>query len=270
MMKTFHICTITNKLAQYQEMKSSFIEAGFDEIRCRYSVFDNSQGNIYEPYSTFNGIRSNTVEPYIIFCHQDVLLNQGHGFDQLVKLLKELDKQDPNWAIAGNSGINNNYENVIRITDPHNVQQWSGGFPEKVFSLDENFLVVKSSANIACSSELKGFHFYATDLCLNAILKGYSCFVIDFHLTHLSPGKLTQDFWDARTLVQKRWNREFNFCYVQTPSSSMFLSKYRVLQYIFNRSKVMQWFLSHRNLRVFANVRAQSSLVGPLIISGSR
>lgn len=255
-MKLFHICTIANKLAQYEEMKSSFIEAGFDEFRCRYSVFDNSQGNIYEPYSTFNTIRSNTVEPYIIFCHQDVLLNQGHGFDRVVKLLEELDKLDSNWALAGNAGINNNYENVTIITDPHNSKHWSGGFPERVHSLDENFLVVKSSANIASSSELKGFHFYATDLCLNAILKGYSCYVINFHLTHLSPGKISQDFWKSRAIVQKRWSREFNFCYVQTPCSFMFLSKHKALQYIFNHTKVMQWFLSHRSLRVFANVRS--------------
>jgi len=94
-------------------MKSSFIEAGFDEYKCRYSLLIIRRKNIYEPYSTFNAVRSNTVEPYIIFCHQDVLLNQGHGFCQLIKLLGAR-QTDPNWAVVGNAGTNNNYEYVLK------------------------------------------------------------------------------------------------------------------------------------------------------------
>jgi hypothetical protein len=236
-------------------MKSSFIEAGFDKDKCRYSLFDNSNKNIYEPYSTFNAVRFTTVEPYIIFCHQDVLLNQGHGFCQLVKLLEELNKLDGNWAVLGNAGYNNNYEYVLKITDPNCTPIWTGDFPQRVHSLDENFLVIKSSANIACSPELRGFHFYATDLCLNAIVKGYSCYVIDFHLTHLSKGNLNQAFWDVQAMFQRRWNREFDFCYVKTPMRTIFfLSKYRAIRYIFARGRVTQWCLSNRSIRALTNV----------------
>lgn len=259
-MKLFHICTIANKLEQYEEMKTSFIEAGFDESKCRYSVFDNTKNNIYEPYSTINYVIANTEEPYIIFCHQDVLINQGHGFDQLLKVLKELDQLDPNWAVAGNSGINNNYEHIVKITDPHNTPLWSAGFPQRVYSLDENFFVIKSDANIGCSYELKGFHLYVTDLCLNAILKGYSCYVIDFHLTHLSPGNIRQDFWDLQTKFQKRWRREFSFGYLQTPSTSMFLSKNNAIQYIFSMNRVKRWILSNRRLRKWVKLRMISGM----------
>jgi len=254
-MRLFHICTIANKLPQYEQMKMSFIEAGFDEVRCRYSLFDNSEENIYEPYSTFNAIHSTTIEPYIIFCHQDILLNQGHGFSRLVELLEELDRLDPKWAVLGNAGYNNSYEYILKITDPNCTPNWTGDFPQRVHSLDENFLVVKSSANIGCSLELRGFHFYATDLCLNAILKGYSCYVIDFHLTHLSKGNLNQAFWDVQALFQRRWSREFNFCYVKTPMRTIFfLSKYGALRYIFARGRVTQWYLSNRSIRAFANL----------------
>ena len=233
-------------------MKSSFIDVNFDEKRCQYSFFDNTQSNTYEPYSTFNTIRPNTIEPYIIFCHQDLLLNQGHGFDQLVKVIEELDKLDPNWAVLGNAGININDETIIRVTDRYNLKHWSASFPQRVYSLDENFLVVKSSANVSCSSELRGFHLYATDLCLNAILKGYSCYVIDFHLTHLGRGNLNQDFWNLRKMFQKKWSREFNLYYVKTLCTFMFLSKIRLLQYIFERGRVVRWLLPHRSLKVFA------------------
>jgi hypothetical protein len=235
----FHICTIANNLLQYQAMKFSFQEAGFDETRCRYSVFDNSQGNIYEPYSTFNTIRLETVEPYIIFCHQDVLLNQGHWFDKLVKILEELDKLDAKWAVVGNAGINNNYQSVVKITDPNSTPNWRGDFPQKVHSLDENFLVIKSSTKIACSPELKGFHFYGTDLCLNAIQKGYSSYVVNFHLTHLSGGNLNQCFWELQENFHQKWSSEFNFGYVKTITGVViFLSKYKVIKNFFSHEEV--------------------------------
>ncbi|MGI8501739.1 MAG: glycosyltransferase family 2 protein [Hassallia sp.] len=247
--KFFHICTIANKLEQYEEMKISFIEAGFDENRCRYSLFDNSRGNIYDPYETLNKLLLTTIEPYIIFCHQDVLLNQGHGFNQLVKVLEELEKLDPKWAVTGNAGFNNNYELVAKITDP-STPNWLGTFPQKVHSLDENFLVIKISAKITYFQEkLDGFHFYATDLCLNAILSGYSCYVIDFHLTHLSAGNFNQAFYEAQERFYKKWSKEFNFCYVKTTCSPMlFLSKHKILQYIGSRNKVIKLFLTHRYL----------------------
>lgn len=243
-MKLFHICTIANKLNQYEEMKSSFIQAGFDEDRCRYSLFDNSESNIYDPYETFNKIKLQTSEPYIIFCHQDILLNQGNGFDDLVKLLTELEKLDPKWAIAGNAGINDDYKSVARITDPNNTLNWSKNFPQQVHSLDENFLVIKTAANISCSWDLKGFHFYAQDLCLNAIYNGYSCYVINFHLTHLSGGNLNQAFWDIQKTFYSKWNDKFILCYVQTVTGvNMCFSKYAIIRAIFSRQKVRKLLL---------------------------
>ena len=98
MKKLFHICTIANKLDQYKEMKMSFIKAGFSEDLCRYSLFDNSKGNIYDPYQVLNDIYELTAEPYIIYCHQDVLLDQGDGYSVLVNLLQDLEAIAPQWA----------------------------------------------------------------------------------------------------------------------------------------------------------------------------
>ncbi|MDF5717925.1 MAG: hypothetical protein PUP93_29695 [Rhizonema sp. NSF051] len=241
-------------------MKASFFEAGFDETRCRYSLFDNSNGNVHDPYETFNTIRLNTIEPYVIFCHQDILINQGHGFNQLVQVIEELDKLDPNWAVAGNAGINNNYEMVAKITDPCQTPNWSGVFPQQVHSLDENFLVIKTSADISCSIELKGFHFYATDLCLNAITKGYSSYVINFHLTHLSAGNYNQTFHEVKAMFYKKWCSKFNLCYIKTVTCvTMCFSKYKLIRYLGSRSRIMQWFLSNRGAQILVIPRSQSA-----------
>lgn len=262
-MKPFHICTIANNLGMYEAMKSSFIAAGFDESRCRYSLFDNSTENIYEPFSAFNSILSYTVEPYIIFCHQDILLNQGHGFKHLVSLIEEMDHLDPNWAVLGNAGVNNHYQNVAKITDPNSTPNWVGDFPQKVHSLDDNFFILKSTTGLSFSSELNGFHLCAPDLCLNAILRKYSCYVINFHLTHLSGGNIDQRFHDALSKFVKRWRREFRFCYIKVIYSPViFLSNTPWLCSIIAHNRVVNkiigwWLFCHTPLQKFANSELQ-------------
>jgi hypothetical protein len=251
-MKTFHICTISNDLNQYEEMKSSFIEAGFTLEICQYSLFDNSRENQFDPYETFNKIKAITTEPYIIFCHQDVRMDRGNGIDHLLKLIKELDDCDNNWAIAGNAGINNEYQPIVKITDLLNTPNWFGAFPQQVHSLDENFLLIKSTADISSSRELSGFHFYATDLCLNAIINKYTCYVIDFHLSHLSRGNIGEAFWQAQSKFHDRWCNEFVFCYVQTITCvTMCVSKYKILRFIGSQKMVMDWCLSRFPFRPF-------------------
>lgn len=217
-------------------MKSSFIAAGFTEDRCRYTLLDNSTGNIYNP-TAFNTVKFNTEEPYIIVCHQDILLNQGDGFDKLVGILKELDTFYPQWAIAGNAGVNQKHGFVSKITDPnsHYYPKWVRGFPYEVQSLDENFLVIRNSAPIACN--ISTFYFYGHELCLDAITKGHKCYVIDFHLTHLSPGKYNHDgqsyFSKAIESFHSKWNPQFVFRYY-TPvyAPTMCFSRYKVLRII--------------------------------------
>lgn len=229
-MKQFHICTITNKRSQYEEMKASFIHAGFDESRCRYTLFDNSAGNIYYP-TVFNEVRASTSEPYIIFCHQDILLNQGDGYDKLIQCVEELNSLHPNWSIAGNAGVTKKHEFVAKITDPNSIHypSWIKGFPQEVEALDENFLVIRTAATIACTSPM--FYFYAHELCLDSILQGYSCHVIDFHLTHLSPGKYGPDFQTAVKKFHEKWSQNFTF-YIYQPlyAPMMCFSKYKILQ----------------------------------------
>ncbi len=251
-MKTFHICTIANDLQQYEEMKSSFISVGFDPEKCRYSLFDNSEANKFDPYQTFNTIKSTTVEPYIIFCHQDVRMDRGDGIEHLLKLIDELNASDDRWAIAGNAGINNRYQAVVRITDPNNTINWGGEFPQSVHSLDENFLVIKTATAISSSTDLSGFHFYATDLCLNAISKQHTCYVINFHLTHLSGGNLGSAFLQAQERFNEKWCNKFLFCYVRTITCvTMCFSKSKILRTIGAQQKFQDWYLRKMPFRPF-------------------
>ncbi len=208
-MRIFHICTIANDLSQYDSMKQSFLEAGFDQERCRYSLFDNSENNYYEPYKTLYNVQHSTEEPYLIFCHQDIRLDRGHGIDHLLHVIEQLNEKHPQWAVAGNAGVSDDFYLAVNIVDPNGVQN-SGLFPFQVQSLDENFLLYRTGTNIYCSSDIEGFHLYGTDLCLQAIQNGRTCYVVNFCLTHLSVGNAGSDaFKDNLHKFKCVWNNHF-------------------------------------------------------------
>lgn len=241
----FQICTITNNLTQYAEMKTSLVEAGFTEDKCCYEVFDNSAENRYDPYRTISRVLAETAEPYVIFCHQDILLDRGDGFGQLVSQLDNLSHLDPHWAIAGNAGAMEDLTFVIRITDPYGVYH-QGELPQKVCSLDENFFVINVASGLRCSEALNGFHLYATDLCLQAMQHDLSAYVIDFHLTHLSPGN-TESAGFKHGLAQfcRHWNQFFLLCIIHTPCTSFTLSRSRVMRRLLYSARISGWIKRH-------------------------
>lgn len=224
-MAIFHICTLVTNTQQYDAMKASFIAAGFDEARCRYTVLDNRQENRYDGFGGFNTAMTETTEPYLIYCHQDLLLESGDGFATLMGILQELERSDPRWAVLGNAGWSNLAHVALVITDPVWRDRRIGTLPQRVESLDENFLVLRTAARLRCSEALSGFHLFATDLCLSAQQRGLTCYVIDFHLTHLSCGNKGQDFYDVRRRFVACWSRQFSFKFVRTPSTILFLSR---------------------------------------------
>lgn len=219
----------------YQRMQSSFIAAGFSTDVCRYSLLDNAIENRFEPYRALSDAMEFSPEPYLIFCHQDVLLDRDHGITQLQHCIAELDSTNPRWSVAGNAGGTDTLRSAIKITDPHGI--WSvGKFPKAVQSLDENFLLLKTKSNIRCSPELRGFHFYGTDICLNARRRRRACYVIDFHLTHLSRGAGGQGYEECRIALCNHWNNRFIFRYVKTTCTLLFLSRFALLRSRFGNS----------------------------------
>ncbi|MDR3710322.1 MAG: hypothetical protein P4L33_18650 [Capsulimonadaceae bacterium] len=244
-MKTFLICTVANKETEFASMKRSFIDAGFDEASCNYRLYSNFDKNHHDCYEAINDALDDATERYVIFAHQDVRIRREHGAQHLLGLLASLEKRDAQWAVAGNAGIGLDYESVRRITDPHGIDQQVGTLPSQVMSLDENILIVRTLSGIRCSKQLSGFHLYATDLCLNASVKGLSAYVIDFHLVHLSGGTISQEFVTSRLQFQQRWSQVYIFRYVRTPSTMLFLSRVPLLRLIFGSGRVTQWIFKH-------------------------
>lgn len=250
-MRLFHIATVFNNSEQYLRMKNSFEIAGFTEDLCCYSVFDNSCSNEFDPYTVFNAIISQCQEPYLICCHQDVLLECGHGITELTNALQNLDRLDSNWALVGNAGCAETLDLKARITDPNTGDTRIGNFPEQVLTLDENFFVIKTAAGLRFSTELQGFHLYATDICLDALLKNCSVYVIDFHLIHLSGGNaVSEDFSKMSKSFVEKWRSKFTFLYLSTPCTTIFFSRSSLIRRLFYSRVCFSFLMNHSRVRL--------------------
>lgn len=230
----YSICTLVTDLEEYQKMKNSFHELGFDDNNSEFIYVDN-KNNKYDAYEGINKLINCSSGRYIIVCHQDIeLLDDDEK--KLDFLLNELYKIDSNWSVAGNAGGISLGKLSIRISDPHGKNVKVGNFPQIVNSLDENFLILRRDANLGLSHNLNGFHLYGTDICFLAKIRGYNSYVIDFHLLHKSPGNVSNDFFKLRKDFISKYQIAFKPRIIQTTCTNMFISSSRLLNNIMTQS----------------------------------
>ncbi len=233
--KKYSICTLITNEAIYSKMLESFLKGGFSPDFCEYLFINNTGENAYDAYNGINKFLSTARGQYIIFCHQDVLLCHD-GIDRLEACIDQLNQLDPNWAAIGNAGAINPAHMARRISDPHgrNLRQSPVGFPAKVQSLDENFILVRKDANLGLSNDLKGFHFYGLDLCLLASIRGYSSYVVDFHLMHLGPGQRDAAFYACKNNFIEKYTKALSGRFLRTTCENFYLSGSRIMNALFS------------------------------------
>ncbi len=219
----YTIATLVNKPDQFAAMRETFSSGGFNAMNSEILYIDNSGPRQTGAYRGLNALINAARGRYVILCHQDVRLISD-GIEKLDRCLADLDARDSVWALAGNAGGLAPGILAHRISDPHGADRNSGNLPQKVMSLDENFIVLKRGARIGCSADLEGFHFYGPDLCLNADVAGHTAWVIDFHLLHLSGGNKNDDFYRAEEAFRAKWSHALRPRWMQTTCTLLRLS----------------------------------------------
>ena len=220
---SYTIASLINDRVHYAAMLASFRAGGFMDADCEYLFIDNSLENRACAYRGLDAMLSAARGEAVILCHQDVRLLSDDR-QTLDARLAGLSARDSDWALAGNAGAMAPGHLALRITDPHGADQNTAPLPARVMSLDENFIVVRRAARIGFSRNLSGFHFYGADICLNAAMAGYSAYVIDFHLAHLSAGNKSEAFFDAQEAFRKKWNAALSPRWMQTTCALVRLS----------------------------------------------
>jgi hypothetical protein len=229
----YSICTLVGNLAEYAVMVQSYQQAGFTPGLCEFLYVDNSRGNKYDAFAGLNQLIAKAAGEYILLSHQDVEL----VFDTepvLRQRITEMDRLDPRWAVLANAGGADVKREYHRISYPHGSVN-RGPFPQRVTSVDENFMLLKKKAGLTFSHDLTGFHLYGTDLCLQAEQKGFSCYVIDFHLLHKSKGNINESFYQAREALMRKYSGRLSPRYIRTTCTTMFISSSPVLNVIMNK-----------------------------------
>jgi hypothetical protein len=230
----FEVNTFVTDRDLYAEMLASFVQAGFG----RHSFVELTDRADGDPYFVIRQMSQTSRARYPILCHQDVRTDQGAGYIALREALEQLDRVDPHWVVAGTAGVTRQGRLVRRV-----VYRDSGltadRLPLSVVTLDENFLVFNRRNVPRCSPGLSGFHFYGSDVSMNALRDGGSAYVIDFPMSHLSGGRLDVAYRLGRERFREVWNRRCWFCFVPTPNETLFVSRFKSLRRVFGATRVI-------------------------------
>lgn len=220
---TFSICTFVTRVDEYEGMKKSFLENGFLENDLEFLYFDNSEiNNNTDAFEGINYFLNHSVGRYIIICHQDIEVIDNQR--KLLNHIEEIEQIDANWSLLSNAGGYGPNKICYHVTYPKTGLEKQGQFPTKISSADENFLLIKSEANLSISKNLSGFHFYGSDLCMISGLLGYSCWAISFNLLHKSRGTKDSSFWNCKKEFKIKYSTFFKSRWIQTTSSPLYLS----------------------------------------------
>ncbi|MET0464615.1 MAG: hypothetical protein ABW007_15725 [Chitinophagaceae bacterium] len=225
----FSICSIVTRVEEFEEMKTSFEKCGFEQD-CEYIIADNTKGNRFDAYTAINRFLKEAKGEFILIAHQDVrCIDQAAS---LLRILEDLSVKDPKWAVCGNAGASG-YHRDLRYLVNRDKTITHEHLPARVYSLDENLLIIRRSASIVVSSDLSGFHLYAADLCLLADYLGYHCYVIPFMVEHLSMGNL-KDLAHHKDTFLDKYGYKLRNRFIQTPGTKFFLGRSRQLNRLTN------------------------------------
>lgn len=240
----FCICTIVNDEAEYDMMKQSFETAGFIGD-CQYLIADNTEGNSFDAYAAVRRFLQESDAEYTIIVHQDVRCEDSR--DILNKCLRSLNEKDALWAICGNAGAAE-YKKILYHLNIAGTVRKSEGLPARVFSLDENLLIIKSAALISVSADIGNFHFYGTDICIIADLLGYTSYVIPFMVKHLSKGNLTDMEMKKPGFVNK-YAYKLRSRFIQTSCTNFYLGRSGNANRFLNSRFIFFWLKAGRRMR---------------------
>jgi hypothetical protein len=202
---TFQIYTVVNDAATLaRNLRSS---PDIDTYDIPLSVLYNTAS----ASAAYAMVMRDAYAEFLIFVHQDVYLPRG-WFDKLEREIDWLSETDPEWAVAGLSGVRADGSRCAHVWDSSLGCICFGPFgnPVAVASLDELLLIVRRGANLSFDPELPGFHLYGTDIVLTAYSQGKSAYVVDVPAIHNSKRgrRLGPDYVKAYEFMVNKWRRQ--------------------------------------------------------------
>jgi hypothetical protein len=210
----FSVCSLVQDAGRYKRLLDSFERLGFTAENSEFLAADNRDQNQFDGYSWLKRLLAEARGRFVIFTHDDIEL-VDEGFDQLLGWTRWLDETDPAWLVAGVAGGVWHHPSrprpalALRISDKFGTNRRRGTLPARVESLDECFIMMRRTRPVISSYDLKGFHFYGPDLCLQAEILGGSAYAIDFHIRHNGQGHTGKLFRASRGDFVRKYRQYF-------------------------------------------------------------
>ena len=157
----------------------------------------------------YNAALASAKNDIVILVHQDIYLPRG-WFQQLESAIHSLEAIDPQWGVLGVYGITSSgiyhghlYCNASQIVLGRPFQE-----PTEVGSLDEVVLILRKSSGLRFDPEMKGFHFYAADICLTARQRGLKNYAVPGFCFHNANGygMFPRSFWQGYFYIRRKWS----------------------------------------------------------------
>jgi len=219
---SFSICTLVKNKDNYSKLLESLKKKNFINDCDEILSIDNSFQNQHDCFSAIRNFVERGTNEYIVIVHDDVIFNNSR--DELISQIKKIELLDDSVAVFGVAGLYKNHINGVgRFISNRGKEDWGFNNNGIVTSLDECFLIIKKSSAVTVSVGLTGFHFYGSDICLNASRNGKRCYVIDYPITHLSPGNLDISFLTARSDYSAHLSRVGFMGILSTTCTSIFV-----------------------------------------------
>jgi glycosyltransferase involved in cell wall biosynthesis len=197
----FTICSAVNDNDVLQSCLLSSPElSGAGEI-----IIERGHASASQAYNAAIDRAQNDI---VILVHQDIYLPRG-WFQQLEGAINNLAKSGSEWGILGVYGVTSGgvYHGHLYCNAGETVLGHSFKVPVEVDSLDEVVLILKKSSGLRFDPAMKGFHFYAADICLSARLRGLKNYAIPAFCFHNANGygMFPRSFWEGYFYVRNKW-----------------------------------------------------------------
>jgi hypothetical protein len=145
----------------------------------------------------------------IVFAHQDVFLPESWIAD-LRRALLNLEEQDPQWGVLGCYGVTVDDERLGFIYSTGlGILGKPFANPKPIQTLDELVLILRKSSGLRFDETLPNFHFYGTDICMQARERNRESYVISGFVIHNTNQiiRMEKAFYDCYKHVKKRWKK---------------------------------------------------------------
>jgi hypothetical protein len=206
------------------------------EMRPEQLLFQRGYASAAYAYNNALEMARNEI---VIFAHQDMYFPHD-WISSLERALSYLEWHDPNWGVLGGFGVTARKDRYGHV--------YSSGLgvignpvdkPTPVQTLDEIVLIVRKSSRLSFDTALNGFHFYGSDLCLQAAARGMRSYVIPgfcVHNTQMYP-VLPPEFYSCYRQFKQKWRS----C-LPVHTSCITVSS---LNIPFTLRRMREWYITH-------------------------